>query len=168
MASRDIRSHGGSLVLLNCLQSLFALETMNPGKELYIISPWISNSPIIDNRLGQVKQIFPFVRGNWVYLSDVLEACAWKGCKVRLVSDPEHTQTKEFISRLEPLIKTRRLENDHEKGLITSHYYISGSMNFTYRGINVNGEKIRITTAPHEVNQAILSARARWEEAEII
>ena len=165
MASRDIRSHKGSLILKTCLQSLLTMGTLSPGKELYIISPWISNSPIIDNRVCRVKQVFPFASGRWIYLSDVLEACAWKGCSVRLITDPDNKYTRDFIDHLGNLIQTRRLEHNHEKGLVSPYLYLSGSMNFTYNGININGEKIRITTAQNEISHALLSARARWDEA---
>jgi len=168
VASRIIRSHGGSYALLDALASLFILEAMQPGTELYLISPWLSNSRIIENSYGRVGQVFPFLNGDMVYLADFLSTCAWRGCKVRLICNPEHRITMDFIRSLGANIETRVLTDNHEKGLIGSHFYIHGSMNFTYHGIYINGESVRITTDTAEVNSALLSARMRWEESEAI
>lgn len=168
MSNRVIRSHGGSQTLKDCLISLFTIETMKPSREIYLISPFLSNSPIINNEFGQYTDIFPLVEGKIVLLSDILKTLVWKGSKVRVICDPDRDETKRFLYNLNGMVECKRLENNHEKGLVTSQFYLHGSMNFTYRGININGEKINITTNTPDVNQAMMSARARWEEAESI
>ena len=60
-------------------------------------------------------------------------------------------------------IEFRRGETLHEKGLITHHFYLRGSMNFTYAGIKLNDESVELTTDPNEVSHAIAEARRRWE-----
>lgn len=168
MYNRVIRSHGGSQALKDCLISLFVTETAKPSREIFLISPYLSNTPIMNNEFGQYTDMFPLLEGKTVLLSDILKTMVWKGAKVRIICDPDREETRRFIQDLNGKIECKRLANNHEKGLVTSHFYIHGSMNFTYRGININGEKINITTDVSEINQAIMSAQARWEEAESI
>jgi PLD-like domain len=168
MYNRVIRSHGGSQALKDCLISLFVSETANPSREIYLISPFLSNSPIINNEFGQYTDMFPLLESKLVLLSDILKTLVWKGSTVRVICDPDREETKRFLQELQGKVECKRLTNNHEKGLVTSRFYLHGSMNFTYRGININGEKINITTDISEINQAIMSAQARWEEAEYV
>lgn len=167
MTSRMIRSHGGAQVLKDCLISLFAIELLKPSKEIYLISPWVSNSPLLDNRHGAFDCLFPQISSSVIRLADVLETMADQGSRVRLICDLQDENTRRFRDQLgsRTRINFRQLYNNHEKGLFTDHLYLHGSMNFTFRGIHINGECIRITTSPSYVKQAMLSARARWEEA---
>ncbi|WHY58649.1 phospholipase D-like domain-containing protein DpdK [Peribacillus simplex] len=167
MHNRTIRSHNSSVTLIDCLASIFSLEAVLPSKEIYLISPFLSNSPLIRNRLGQYSDLFPMIEGKIIYLSDILNTLSWKGSKIRIICDPNRVETKRFISQLNE-VEIKKLNNNHEKGLMTSHIYLHGSMNFTFSGININGENIRITSDRSEVNQALLAARTRWEEAEEI
>ena len=166
MLSRTIRSHGGTQSLKDCLATLLSLETITPSPEIYLISPFLSNTPIIDNRLKQYSDIFPVVEDHSIYLSDIIQTLAWKKVKIRIICNPERKETKEFLKLLGSDVEIRELKNNHEKGLVTSNFYIHGSMNFTYSGININGEHVRVSFATSEINQALMSARARWEEAD--
>jgi len=166
MSSRVIRSHGGSRILIDCLSSLLALEAVSPSEEIYIISPWISNSPIIDNRYNAFVDVFPFIESKIVYLADILKTFLWRGSKVRLICNPGHKQTKEFLDMLGSRAKYRNLTDNHEKDMITDNFYLHGSMNFTFSGININGECIRVTTKRADISSAVISARSRWEESQ--
>jgi len=166
MPNRTIRSHTGNVTLKDSLASIFSLEAALPSKEIYLISPFLSNSPIIQNSLEEYTDLFPFAKEKVIYLSDILNMLAWKGANVRIICDPERIETRRFIKNLNKDIEIKKLNNNHEKGLITSHIYLHGSMNFTYRGININGENVRMTSNRTEVNQALMSAQARWKEAE--
>ncbi|MBN9653281.1 hypothetical protein J0K78_03305 [Halobacillus sp. GSS1] len=168
MNNRVIRSHGGSQSLKDCLISLFVAETMIPSREIYLISPYLSDSPIMNNDFGEYTDIFPLLEGKVVHLSDIFKTLVWKGAKVRIICDPDREETKRFLQTMDGVVECKRLVNNHEKGLVTSNFYIHGSMNFTYSGININGEKINITSDTSQVNQAMMSTQARWEEAERI
>lgn len=166
MLSRTIRSHGGTQSLKDCLSTLLSLEIIEPSQEIYLISPFLSNTPIMDNRFKQYSDLLPIVEGNFIYLSDIIKTLAWKKVKIRIICNPERKETKDFLKLLGSDVEIRELKNNHEKGLVTSNFYIHGSMNFTYSGININGENVRVTFLTAEVNQALMSARARWEEAD--
>lgn len=168
MHNRTIRSHNSAITLKDSLISIFSLESAFPSKEIYLISPFLSNSPLAENVLGEYTDLFPLVEGKMIYLSDILRTLAWKGSNVRIICDPNRIETRRFISQLGNSARIKKLANNHEKGLVTSRIYLHGSMNFTYRGININGENVRITSNGTEVSQALMSARARWKEADEI
>ncbi|MFW6030291.1 MAG: phospholipase D-like domain-containing protein DpdK [Halanaerobiales bacterium] len=169
MSSRIIRSNGGSKLLLDNLSSLLISESINPSEEIYIISPWITNYPLINNENNKCSSIFPFAESNQIYLADIIETWAWKGSKVRIICDPNNKWTQGFIDLLDNKvgnIEYKILEDNHEKGFVTDNFYIHGSMNFTYSGIFINGERIRITSNRSEISEVLISIKARWKDAE--
>jgi len=161
-----IRSHGGSSQLLDCLGSLLALEAVAPGKEIYVISPYISNAPIFENSRHYWSALFPLAGSGVIYFADILEMFAWRGSKVRLICEPAHSQTREFLQAYGKSFENRSLRDNHEKGLITGSFYLHGSMNFTYSGVKINGERVEIKTGRPDISAALIAARARWEEAD--
>lgn len=165
MPNRRITSKArdGSVQLADCLSSLFALELMHPSPEIYLLSPWISDMPLINNRFGQFRAIMGDMGGTDLRLATILITLAERGVKVRIICRPNHSQTDEFLNLLPEQIEYRHLETLHEKGLITHSFYLRGSMNFTYSGINLNDESVELTTDPHDVVLALLEARQRWE-----
>lgn len=166
MAKRMIWSHGGSSRLIDCFGSLLALEALSPGKEIYLISPYISNAPILDNNRHFWSTLFPLTGAGVIYLADILAMFVWRGSKVRLICDPEHHQTQDFLKTYGKGFNYRQLKGNHEKGLITGSFYLHGSMNFTYYGIRINSERVEIKTDSADISAALLAARARWEEAD--
>jgi len=167
MPHRNIKSwgKGGSMQLADCLSSVLVLELWHPSPELYLISPWLSEVSLISNRLGQFRSLVP---DGWKYelrLTDILIMLAERGTLVRVIYNPHHQQTQDFIAKLPTTIECRGVETLHEKGLISHHFYIHGSMNFTYSGVNVNDEKVELTDEPEDVSFALVDARLRWEEA---
>lgn len=164
MPNRRITSsaRGGSVQLTNCLHSLFALELMSPSPEVYLISPWISNVPLINNRFGQFRVIIGDSEEDELRLVTILSILADRGSKVHIIYRP-HSQTEEFLNLLPSTIEHRKSTTLHEKGLITKHCYLRGSMNFTYSGVNLNDEEIEFTTDPTDVSYALLEAQQRWE-----
>lgn len=165
MYSRIVRSTSGNHCLRDFLVSLFIAELMNPGEELYLISPYLSNIPFIDNDLDQYSDVFPLKTSRQLYLSDILQTLAWKGTNVRIICDPSRSETKQLYNVLRDVAEFRVLEDNHEKGLFSEHVYVHGSMNFTYRGVFVNKENVRSTWQPSEVYQALIAARERWEDS---
>jgi hypothetical protein len=166
MAKRMIWSHGGSSRFIDCFGSLLAIEALSPSKEIYLISPYISNAPILDNSRHFWSALFPFTETGEIYLADILTMYAWRGSKVRLICNPEHHQTRIFLQTTGKGFKYRKLKDNHEKGLITGSFYLHGSMNFTYHGIRINSERVEIKTDGADISAALLAARARWEEAD--
>lgn len=166
MANRVIktRAKGSSVQLAACLESLFALELLAPGPDLYLISPWISDVPLLSNRHGQWRAILSDDGVDMIRLSDALRMLGEKGTRVRILCRPGQPYTDDFLRKLSPDIVYRFGDLLHEKGLIGRHFYLRGSMNFTHSGIHINDESVELTTDSAEVALALIEAQARWED----
>lgn len=165
MPNRSIKSkaRGSSVQLLDCLSSLFLLELLSPSPELYLISPWLSKVVLIHNRFGQFRAIASELNKSELHLADILTLLAKKGTQVRILCRPHNHQTEEVLELLPASVEYRHTETLHEKGLISHHFYLRGSMNFTYAGVNLNDESVELTRNPDEVARALIAARAQWE-----
>lgn len=164
MPNRVIKSstRTSTTQLADCLGSLFAIEFLAPSPEIYLFSPWLSNVQLVTNRFGQFRSIMPQLSGTDLRLADILVALAERGTRVRVVYKPDQLQTDDFLRRVAGSVETRACETWHEKGLITEHFYLRGSMNFTYSGVNVNDESVELTTEPHAVALALANAAQQW------
>ncbi|MEO9028101.1 MAG: phospholipase D-like domain-containing protein DpdK, partial [Ktedonobacteraceae bacterium] len=170
MSNRIItsRARSSSVQLVSCLSSLFALELLKPGKELYLISPWLSNVPLIDNRFGQFRALVGERDKADLHLGNILTLLAARGTQVRILyRTPPNEITRQFVESLQNVanIECRAKRDLHEKGLITSHFYVHGSMNFTYSGVKINDESVDITNDEATIWQALQEARMSWEGA---
>ncbi len=165
MPNRIIKStfRAGSVQLTDCLSSLLALELLRPGPELYLVSPWISNVPLLANRFGQFQAITGESTVRELRLLDILRLLSERGVKVRIICRADETTTADFLRLLPPAIEYCNTRTLHEKGLISQHFYLRGSMNFTFSGINLNDESVELTTEPTEVALAWADIRNRWE-----
>lgn len=164
MSNRIIKakSRNSTVQLLDCLSSLFALELLSPSHTLYLISPWLSNVPLLHNSFGQFRSVAPESDRGDLSLAALLGTLAERGTKVRIIC--RHSSfTQEFLARLPTTIERRYLDRMHEKGLVGDHFYLRGSMNFTYSGVNLNDEHVELTTEPEQVALALSEAKATWE-----
>ena len=126
----------------------------------------MSNVPLIDNRHGQFRAIVGEYYKPTLYLVDILRILAEKGTAIRvLYLSPAKDMTSLFLRGIQDVvhIEHRGFRRLHEKGLITSHVYLRGSMNFTYSGINLNQESVELTTNEAVVWQALQEAQVLWE-----
>ncbi|MDN3652329.1 phospholipase D-like domain-containing protein DpdK [Thalassotalea ponticola] len=130
------------------LSSLLVAESLNPGT-IYILSPWISDFPVLDNTSGNFDAVNPNWGHRHVSFFELLKNCVESGAILKLAI----RENREKISQLEQSLKnysTRfiviELDKIHEKGLLTENALIRGSMNFTYFGATINYEGITYTT----------------------
>lgn len=49
----------GVTTIQELLQTMFVAEVVKPGEEIWIVSPWISNVVLIDNRTGSFDALNP-------------------------------------------------------------------------------------------------------------
>lgn len=149
---RFIHRRGGSREIAELLQSIFVGELLAPSRVLYLISPWISNVPILDNRAHAFVSLEPGWTHSEVRLIEVLERLMDMGCKLVVATRPErhnvsflHTlrQASERIG-VSPVI--HEVEELHEKGILGDVFYLSGSMNLTFNGISINEERVDYCT----------------------
>lgn len=146
----------------SALGSLFALELFAPSRELYLVSPWLSDVPLLNNAFGQFRPLLPEQEMAQVRLSTLLNTLAQRGTQVCLLTRPDE-QSQPFLRRLQTAVQCKCLPTLHEKLLVTNHFYWRGSMNFTYAGVHQNDEHSELSTEPTQIAQALLEARQRWE-----
>ncbi len=152
-------SHGEVKELL---QVLFAAEIMDPSPCLWLISPWLSNVEIFDNSTGA----FSNLDDNWaqrpIRLIEILGSIALKQKEIVIaVRDDAHNLKFErrlfqhFTDLGVAIPPTWIKRNElHIKGLLTSNFYLSGSMNFTFNGIEILEEGVVFETDKEVVSQA--------------
>lgn len=164
MGNRQIfsRSRQSSSQLADLVGSIFALELLSPSREVYLISPWITDLAVIRNGQAELRALLPDRATGDVWLSTVLMRLAERGTDVRVVCRPGQASTEEFLRKLPSSVETRRHDPLHAKGLITDHAFLSGSMNFTYSGLHLNDETVDLKTSTEDVAKAQLEAASYW------
>jgi len=167
MSSREIhrlaaRPHR---LIGEALQGLIVGEILAPGQRILIASPWISDVPILDNRGAR----FTALNSSWgtrvIRLSAVLRTLLERHTEVWLHCGPGGRETA-FIERLRDMARadgtdgqlhTRQSVHDpdrlldHQKMVAGDDWAMFGSMNLTYRGVEINGELVTVSTDPARV-----------------
>lgn len=164
MTQRVIQSRArhGTVQLLECVQSLFALELLLPSPVLYLMSPWIGDIVVITDRVGTFRDLMPEQGLRELRLSTVLGILSDRGSDVRVITRPGEVINSEFLRRLPVGVQVRFHQYLHAKMLITNTFVVKGSMNFAYSGVRINEESATISVAPDEISQALLEAGQTW------
>lgn len=161
------KSRRYSLEIAECLHSLFALEVTSPSRMIYLVSPWISNVKILSNRTGQLNSILPDYQNIDIRLANTLNLLCDKGTEVRIICRPNQYYTERFLRILSEEASYVFSEKLHIKGLLTDHFYLRGSMNFTYSGINQNEETVELTNDPEEIALVSFELEKQWEQMNV-
>jgi phosphatidylserine/phosphatidylglycerophosphate/cardiolipin synthase-like enzyme len=152
----------GSALIRELLQLMFLAELLNPSDEIWIVSPWISDVVILDNRAGGFDVINPEWRRREIRLIDLVIQVLSSGSNVVVVTRPDKHNLS-FLGNLLDLVKEATLddqikivkrENLHTKGILTGSGLLLGSMNLTYRGFELNDEVIEYDTSRRRLAQA--------------
>ena len=172
MTDRTIRTSTSAAreELADALQGLFVAELLAPSQPLYIITPWISDVPLIDNRTARFSGLLPDLPQRWIRLSELLLKHMTRCGTVVLAYRPEpHNEL--FSNQLKQRCAEHglashlliRVEEDlHEKGVLTKHLLLSGSMNLTFNGLRRLEESILISEDLNRVNRTLLAYQDRW------
>lgn len=157
--------------VLDLLQGVFVAELLLPSGDLWFTSPWISDIAVLDNRTDEFTSLVNDWPPEHIRLSEVLAQLALRGTHIRLTTRPDE-HGERWLQRLIQAgnrrscldhIHVRMSQALHEKGILSSSQYVSGSMNITYRGIHVNDEHLRFDTDPRILGEATLAFRRRWD-----
>ena len=153
----------GSSVLKELLVHICIAEFMNPSKEFWIISPWVSDVSILDNTSSNFDILNPDWRGRYIKLSEIIIKILSNGTNVFLITRPDiknipfinliknKTSEEGLIGGL--VIKERELL--HSKGIVSQHGCLSGSMNITVSGLEFNEENIWYFTKKSEISEEL-------------
>jgi len=151
------------------LQAIFVAELVAPSHCLWLVSPWISDIPVIDNSANTFLCLEPSWSHDRVRLSQVLATLAEQGTTVHIATRPDsHNRSfiegfKARISEMDVAVQLHVQEELHAKGILGDSYYLAGSMNFTYNGITVNEEALYYETTPGVIAEQQMIFKSRWE-----
>lgn len=143
-------------VVRELLQLMFVSEFLARGEEIWLVSPWVSNIVLLDNRAGGFDAINPEWRRREIRLVDCAIQLLSSGERVTVVSRPDE-HNKRFLFRLGEAAREAGvgnfltlIERDHlhTKGILTEHGLLLGSMNITYNGLELNDEYVEYDTDP--------------------
>ncbi len=150
------------------MEMLFAAELLAPSRELWFVSAWVSNIEVLNNEDGAYDSFMPDWGRRSLKLTETLCYLMLQECTVHLVTNTADHNAPIFI-QLQGLARDWGVENKmvliqrdtlHVKGLLTDHFYLSGSMNFTFNGLTINDESIVLETS----NNAIVQSRVEFNE----
>ena len=165
---RDLRTRENPRAIADLLQTIFAAELICPSEKMWLVSPWVSDIPILDNTAGQFSTLIPEFDRVPIRLSAVLLALADRGTQVTIaVRNASHnrafvTTMREGLSRITVNDWVHEAPDLHEKGLLTAGVYLSGSLNFTFGGISLNEEVAHICTNPAVIAASRIAFEQRW------
>ncbi|MCC7066698.1 MAG: phosphatidylserine/phosphatidylglycerophosphate/cardiolipin synthase family protein [Planctomycetes bacterium] len=156
MIPRIIPKRARSRDLEALLQMLFIAELLEPSQQLWVVSPWLSDVPVIDNRTGVLSRYSARWGEVHVRLLEVLHELAERGTEVRIVTQ-EHESNYEFLRAARRLSEglTGRgcvsVQIDtvlHTKGILGDSFWMAGSMNLTAWGVQRNDEQVTLHVGP--------------------
>lgn len=145
------------------LQMMFLGELLAPGgARVWLVSPWISNIVLFDNRAGGFGTVNPEWRNREIRLIEVLSDVMIRGTDLAVATSFD-AHNEPLISALtmaaeeagvkEKLCIVRR-QHLHIKGILLKRGLLTGSMNITYNGLEVNDEMVVYDTSANNLAEA--------------
>jgi hypothetical protein len=145
------------------LQLMLLGELMAPGGErVWLVSPWISNVPIIDNRAAGFNAVNPEWGAREIRVVEIFVELMVRGCPLGLATSLD-THNGPFLEAIRNAaeeagvgdsLRVVRRENLHTKGILLRRGLLTGSMNITYRGLELNDEAVTYDTSAQSLAQA--------------
>lgn len=152
------------------LQGLFARELLYPSRCLWLVSPWVRNIEVIDNRTASFRSLDPDLPPSGLLLTDVLRRLLDRGTQVVVATRPE-AESLRFCELLRDAVAGQPSKNAlvihtrdilHAKGLVGDDFALTGSMNFTHSGVEIQTELVTLQRARSEVAQLRVSFHAEY------
>jgi len=152
------------------LQGVFAGELISPSKTLWIVSPWISDIVIIDNRSGGFDGLLPEWGPREIRLREVLARILALGGEIVIVtrSDDHNQLLVRSLQRQTELdhtsgrLSVQLVDKLHEKGICGDGFYLSGSMNLTFNGVELLEETVRFEVESDAISRMQITYLGRW------
>lgn len=144
------------------LQFMFVGEILSPSQKIWLVTPWISNVPILDNRTGTFGVLDPSWGHREIRLTEILLRIMALGTQIVIVTRPdEHclNYTSRLFEQSEEMgVKDKLLvlyqKVLHTKGVLTDNGLLTGSMNLTNNGLDLLDEMVTFDTDIADIAQA--------------
>lgn len=154
------------------LQLMFLGGLVAPdGDRAWLVSPWISNVMIFDNRAGGFKALNPDWATREIRLIEVAVDLMARGCPLGVATNFDaHNDT--FIAAVgdaaseagvQDKLTVIRRQHLHTKGVLMKRGLLTGSMNMTYNGLELNDEMVVYDTTPKTMAEARLNFESYLE-----
>lgn len=153
-------------VMSEVLQLIFSAELVAPSKCLWIVSPWLRDIPVLDNRSGAYSSLCPEFPMMQISIGKVVAELLNRGTQVVIATRPE-AGNRQVIDGL-PLATREDQLNFHEraelhaKGIVGDRFALSGSMNLTFNGLERLTEMVSYQTTRSEVEALRLTFKAEY------
>jgi len=153
--------------LRELLEAILVSELLMPSETIWLVSPWITDLDILDNRGGAFSALVPTWGLRRVRISEVFGAILDRS-RICVVTRPDD-HNDAFLNKMRDFatasawstnLSIVARETLHSKGLLGQDYYLCGSMNLTYKGIEINDEAVSFERSP----DAIATARIHFQE----
>lgn len=150
------------------LQMIFLGELLAPGGErAWLVSPWISNVVLFDNRASGFGSINPEWGSREIRLVEVLTDVMVRGTALGIATsldghnDPllDALATAADEAGLTDKLCIVRRQHLHIKGVLLKRGLLTGSMNLTYNGLELNDEMVVYDTT----SKTLAEARINFE-----
>lgn len=154
------------------LQLMLLGELMAPGgQRVWFVSPWISNVAILDNRAGGFNAVNPEWGAREIRLVEISVELMVRGCPIWVATslDDHNVAFLDTLAEavaeigLSDKLSIVRRENLHTKGILLRRGLLTGSMNITYRGLELNDEVVMYDTNSQSLAQARISFESYLE-----
>ena len=161
---RRIFNHSESSpkILEELFHNIFMAEFLDPSDEIWIVSPWVSNIQIFDNRGGAFTTLCPDWQGLSVKLGHVLIRLLSVQAKINVVANND-THNDQFFFSLDQKSKDLGWMRTSDyfavkrciPRIFTRHGSLTGSMNITFSGVNINDEHLVYTISKEAMPRTI-------------
>lgn len=151
------------------LQTVFVAELIAPSASVWLLSPWVTDIAVVDNRGGEISSVAPGAPRRELRLTEVLGRMVELGSTVTVVTRRGAEHNLPVLSALRAMSNVIRLVEDpdlHEKTLLTDRFVISGSMNFTWMGQQRNAERVTFSTDPNTIARDLQTFEQRFGPSE--
>ena len=148
------------------LQLMLLSDLLAPGGErAWLVSPWISNIMLFDNRAGGFGSINPEWGSREVRLVEVAINLMARGTPLGIATNFD-AHNDAFIAKLSEAAEEAGVLNRllivqrqhlHTKGVLLKRGLLTGSMNLTYNGLELNDEMVVYDTTAKTLAEARLN-----------
>lgn len=165
--TRKVRTRPrNGLAITDLLTSALLSELCRPSSELWIVSGWVTDIPVLDNRHRQYDAVLGNIARSSLLFTEVLAELAVRGSHLHIaLRSVAHNIP--FRNRLEDRVRPDRLHlytsaDLHEKIMVGDDWVMTGSMNFTWNGIQQSEESITYTFDNAAAAFERVELRTRW------
>lgn len=153
------------LAIAEVVTSALVSELLDPSPEFWLVSGWVSDITVIDNSHGDFDHLLEGRSGAWT-LAAVLALLQRRGTTLRVaLRDIPHNMA--FVERLARQLNDApfayyKSPDLHEKLMCGRDWQLSGSMNFTWNGLERNEEAVEYRVDEVAAAHQRVELHQRW------